>query len=181
MTCFSQQNTAKTALCQLHMEALRGLFSCFVFIYYGVKWKVLEDVLLNVSPCFHPLPPCFGMFSTQKHKPEHVPSLLKALQQLPISFRVKSKGPQSPTRSCMICRVSLPYYSSEFLSHCFMPYTLCSNFTIAKVPCYSLNTSGTYSCFRTFVLSIWSASKFLPPAIYMVHSHQGFTHMLTSD
>ena len=34
----------------------------FLLIYYGVKWKVLEDVLPNGFPCLHPLLPCHTMF-----------------------------------------------------------------------------------------------------------------------
>lgn len=64
--------------CVMPHVASRGLFWLSTFIH-GVKWKVLEDVLPDGLPCFHPPLPCLGMSSAQPHKPEHVPSLLKSL------------------------------------------------------------------------------------------------------
>lgn len=124
--------------------------SHFLFIYYGVKWKVLGDMLPSGSPSFHSLLPCLTIFSAQQHKPEHVLSLLKALQELPTSLSVKGKGltithkvlhdPQcnlltslssSPTTSCLPLSASTTKSKASLLfrehaRHTFLPQDLCT-------------------------------------------------------
>lgn len=140
--------------------------SHFLFIYYGVKWKVLGDMLPSGSPSFHSLLPCLTIFSAQQHKPEHVLSLLKALQELPTSLSVKGKGLtithkvlhdlQCNPTSWLLWVHPPPLHASPYL---LQPQK-------ARPPCYSVNMPGTRSCLRTFVLSISSAWNFLPPDIH---------------
>ena len=140
---------------------------------YGVTWKVLEDVLPDGPPCFHPPLPCLGMSPAQQHKPEEVPSLLKspsvALCLIPSKWQRTYNHPKvlcelqcspHPITSCLIH--SAPRTQEQHLLA--FPWT-CQAHTPASRLCITAS-------------SAWNR---LLPDLHMIHSHQIFTHVSTTQ